>query len=208
MLILQILLHCIRAYLMKVILSSNFSEQHSDIPKILVKAGADLIIQSKVLEVILQASPLGFPLAVVDSSGITPFWAALEAAKFSAAQLLLRSGANINESTPDADASCLRLVVKNGLTSTVDRLCKLGEQFHLSDPETGLPPIWTALSNDDYASVFVANECDMGGNSVNSDRNCIESSLLRVVDANDQNAAVFLIKNGCQKNCFIVEAFC
>uniref|UniRef100_A0A914P5B3 Uncharacterized protein n=1 Tax=Panagrolaimus davidi TaxID=227884 RepID=A0A914P5B3_9BILA len=85
-----------------------------------------------------------------------------------------------------ADASCLRLVVKNGLTSTVDRLCKLGAQLDLSDPETGLPPIWMALSNDDYASVFVANECDMGGNSVNSDRNCIESSLLRVVDANDQ----------------------
>uniref|UniRef100_A0A914YGV6 FYVE-type domain-containing protein n=1 Tax=Panagrolaimus superbus TaxID=310955 RepID=A0A914YGV6_9BILA len=240
----------LHTYLMKVIPSSGITEQHSDILKLLVKAGADLSIRettsgltplhlavqkdSKVLEVILEAAPLGLPLGIVDDTGRTPFWAALEAAKFPAAQLLLRSGANINENTPQgtpilikaieskrddiirflldnkADAgvssvegaSCLRLAVKNGLTSTVDRLCKLGAQLDLPDPETGLPPIWMALANDDYAtaSVLVANGCNMEGYSINSEGNCFESLLLRAVDANDQKAAAFLIKNGCDVN--------
>ena len=240
----------LHTYLMKTIQNLGMAEQQADILKLLVKAGADLSIREassgftplhlavqkdpKVLEVILESAPVGLPLAVADASGRTPFWAALESAKFPAAQMLLRSGANINENTPEgtpilikaieskrddiirflldnkADAgvsstegaSCLRLAVKNGLTSTVDRLCKLGAQLDLPDPETGLPPIWTALSNDDYAtaSVLVANGCNMDGIAPNSEDSCLESLLLRAVDANDQKAAVFLIKNGCDVN--------
>lgn len=214
-----------------------------------MNAGADLSIKEKfsgltplhlavqkdaVLEILLQAVPNGLKLDVVDEIGRTPLWCALESNKYQSAQLLLKSGANINEKTPDgtpilikaiqlrrddiirflldnkADtgvtssngADCLRLAVSQGLTSTVDYLCKLGAQLNSPDPETKLPPIWTALSNDDYATaaVLIANGCDTEGYAPNSENTCLESMLLRAVDMNDQKAAVFLIKNGCNVN--------
>jgi len=149
--------------------------------QLLLKAGAN----------INEKTPEGTPILIK----------AIESKRDDIIRFLLDNKADAGVTSSNG-ADCLRLAVSQGLTSTVDHLCKLGAQLDSPDPETKLPPIWTALTRDDYAtaSVLIANGCDVEGYAPNSENSCLETMLLRAVDMNDQKAAVFLIKNGCNVN--------
>ncbi|KAL3108581.1 hypothetical protein niasHT_015503 [Heterodera trifolii] len=96
----------------------------------------------------------------------------------------------------------LNLAVQNGLTSTVDQLCKLGANLNHPNPLNGLIPLWTALENGDFgtAEVLIAHGADTEGLCANDEQTMDETLLHRAIDKNNQKAAVFLIKSGCNVN--------
>lgn len=86
--------------------------------------------------------------------------------------------------------------MKQGLTSTVDYLCKLGANLDYPNPDTNLPPLWTALERNYYgtAEVLVGHGCDLEGWAFSEDSTLEETLLHRAIDKCNQKAAVFLIK--------------
>lgn len=99
--------------------------------------------------------------------------------------------------------TCLNLAVEQGLTPTVDYLCKLGANLNHPNPNTGLPPLWTSLERGDYgtAEVLVGHGCDMEGWAMSDDSQLEETLLHRAIDNCNQKAAVFLIKRSVQFCC-------
>lgn len=93
--------------------------------------------------------------------------------------------------------TCLNLAIENGLTPTVDYLCRLGANLNHPNPRTGLIPLWTAIEKSDYgtAEVLIGHGCDTEGwASFSEDLNVEETLLHRAIDESNQKAAVFLIK--------------
>jgi ankyrin repeat protein len=98
-------------------------------------------------------------------------------------------------SSPDG-FTCLNLAVEQGLTPTVDLLCRLGANLNQVNPRTGLVPLWTALEKADFgtAEVLVSNGCDVEGWAPNLEDTLDQSLLHRAIDTSNRKAAVFLIK--------------
>lgn len=94
------------------------------------------------------------------------------------------------------------MAVEFSLIDTVRCLCKLGVNLNLKDPVTGLPPVWTAIENGslDIARVLVEHGCDLIGWSVREDGICEQNMLHRAIEYNLSDAAIFLIKSGCDMN--------
>uniref|UniRef100_A0A914GXB1 Ankyrin repeat and FYVE domain-containing protein 1 n=1 Tax=Globodera rostochiensis TaxID=31243 RepID=A0A914GXB1_GLORO len=126
---------------------------------------------------------------------------AIAAKRDDISKFLLANKAIAAVTSPDGFTP-LNLAVQNGLTSTVDQLCKLGANLNHPNPLTGLIPLWTALENEDFgtAEVLTSHGADTEGLSPNDEQTLDETLLHRAIDKNNQKAAVFLIKSGCNVN--------
>ncbi|XP_055377542.1 rabankyrin-5 [Condylostylus longicornis] len=112
---------------------------------------------------------------------------------------LLDQGADMNELTGEQE-SPLQLAIHCHLPTVVDALC--GRGVSLSAPDNkGDPPLWTALDNDlfDIASVLVKHGVDTDCWGPGPE-DCQQNLLHRAIDENKENAAVFLIKSGCDSD--------
>uniref|UniRef100_A0A183BQX3 ANK_REP_REGION domain-containing protein n=1 Tax=Globodera pallida TaxID=36090 RepID=A0A183BQX3_GLOPA len=152
-----------------------------DIASLLIGAGAD----------INEKSAGAIPLLIK----------AIAAKRDDISKFLLANKAIAAVTSPDGFTP-LNLAVQNGLTSTVDQLCKLGANLNHPNPLTGLIPLWTALENEDFgtAEVLTSHGADTEGLSPNDEQTLDETLLHRAIDKNNQKAAVFLIKSGCNVN--------
>lgn len=98
------------------------------------------------------------------------------------------------------------MAIENGLTPTVDYLCRLGANLNHPNPRTGLIPLWTAIEKGEYgtAEVLVGHGCDTEGWAPTHDDPNVEETLLhRAIDQSNQKAAVFLIKRYKKEKSFV-----
>uniref|UniRef100_A0A915DVL8 Ankyrin repeat and FYVE domain-containing protein 1 n=1 Tax=Ditylenchus dipsaci TaxID=166011 RepID=A0A915DVL8_9BILA len=127
---------------------------------------------------------------------------AIQAKRDDITRFLLDNKAIAAVTSPDG-FTCLNLAVEEGLTPTVDYLCKLGANLNHPNPKTKLIPLWTALQKGDYgtAEVLVGHGSDTEGWAPSDEQSVEEETLLhRAIDQCNQKAAVFLIKSGCNVN--------
>lgn len=108
---------------------------------------------------------------------------------------LLANGADMDALTGEQESPLL-LAIRCRLPTVVDALCTAGVSF--SDSRGGDPPLWTALAADllDIASVLVKHGVDTDGWSTGPD-GCQQTLLHRAIDVNNETAAVFLVRSGC-----------
>ena len=98
----------------------------------------------------------------------------------------------------EAGETPLELSIRKSLTSVADCLCRKGADLsHTSGPD---PPLWQALQSDqDLASVLVRHGVDTDGWGEGPD-GCHQTLLHRAIDENNEDAACFLIRSGCDLN--------
>lgn len=111
---------------------------------------------------------------------------------------LLGQGADMDALTGDQE-SPLQLAIHCKLADVVDRLCDAGVSFCAPpDNRGGDPPLWSALAADlmDIAAVLVKHGVDTDCWSPGPD-GCQQTLLHRAIDENNEAAAVFLVRSGC-----------
>lgn len=112
------------------------------------------------------------------------------------AVFLLEQGADMNALTADQE-SPLQLAIHCRLETVVEALCARGVALSAPDNK-GDCPLWLALESgqENVASVLVKHGVDTDSWSQGTD-DCIQTLLHRAIDENNEFAAVFLIKAGC-----------
>lgn len=113
------------------------------------------------------------------------------------AVFLLKQGADMNALTGEQE-SPLQLAIHSKLPTVVDALCSQGVSLCAPDNKAD-PPLWIALSVElhDIAAVLVRHGVDTDCWSLGPE-GCQQTLLHRAIDENITNAAVFLIKSGCE----------
>lgn len=109
---------------------------------------------------------------------------------------LLNQGSDMNALTAEQE-SPLQLAIHCRLPQVVDTLCIKG--VALSAPNNkGDCPLWSALESDqeEIAAVLVKHGVDTDCWGPGPE-NCLQTLLHRAIDENNEVAAVFLIRNGC-----------
>lgn len=109
---------------------------------------------------------------------------------------LLEQGADMNALTVDQE-SPLQLAIHCRLEAVVDYLCTRG--VSLSAPNNkGNCPLWCALESEqeNIASVLVKHGVDTDCWSPGPD-GCLQTLLHRAIDENNEYAAIFLVRSGC-----------
>ncbi|VDK60661.1 unnamed protein product [Anisakis simplex] len=156
----------------------------------------------------------------VDRNGVPLLLRAIAKKHDNAAVFLLKNGADPTVRMPESK-NCLELAVECGLLETVRCLCKSGANLDWRDPLTGLPPLWSAVSQAaseliclirwfeilcwwkildsfigsfDVAAVLVEHGCDTNGWAYSDDRTYTQTLLHRAIDLNLTDAAIFLIQ--------------
>lgn len=111
---------------------------------------------------------------------------------------LLAQGADMDALTGDQE-SPLQLAIHCKLAAVVDALCDAGVSFCApADNRGGEPPLWSALAADlpDIAAVLVKHGVDTDSWAPGPD-GCQQTLLHRAIDENNETAAVFLVRSGC-----------
>lgn len=109
---------------------------------------------------------------------------------------LLNQGADMNALTAEQE-SPLQLAIHCRLPNVVDALCSKG--VSLSAPNNkGDCPLWSALESgqEEIGTVLVKHGVDTDCWSTGPE-GCLQTLLHRAIDENNETAAIFLIKNGC-----------
>lgn len=157
-------------------LSLAMSLRHNDLVPLLIKGGADVNARNGQDLTLLHQ-------AIIKESPET-------------AVFLLEQGADMNALTADQE-SPLQLAIHCRLEAVVEALCSRG--VSLSAPNNkGDCPLWCALESeqDNIASVLVKHGVDTDCWSPGPD-GCLQTLLHRAIDENNEFAAVFLIRSGC-----------
>lgn len=157
-------------------LSLAMSLRHNDLVPLLIKGGADVNARNGQDLTLLHQ-------AIIKESPNTAIF-------------LLEQGADMNALTADQE-SPLQLAIHCRLEAVVDALCSRG--VSLSAPNNkGDCPLWCALESEqeNIASVLVRHGVDTDCWSPGPD-GCLQTLLHRAIDENNELAAVFLIKSGC-----------
>ena len=112
------------------------------------------------------------------------------------ALFLLTQGADMNALTADQETP-LQLAIHCRLPEVVDELCTRGVSFSAPNNK-GDCPLWSALESDqiEIASVLVRHGVDTDCWS-SGPEGCLQTLLHRAIDENKEQAAVFLIRSGC-----------
>uniref|UniRef100_A0A182Y4P8 FYVE-type domain-containing protein n=1 Tax=Anopheles stephensi TaxID=30069 RepID=A0A182Y4P8_ANOST len=112
------------------------------------------------------------------------------------AVFLLGQGADMNALTADQE-SPLQLAIHCRLVDVVDALCSRGVSLSAPDNK-GDCPLWSALESEQFeiASVLVRHGVDTDCWGPGPD-GCLQTLLHRAIDENKEQAAMFLIKSGC-----------
>lgn len=113
------------------------------------------------------------------------------------ALFLLNQGADMNALTGDQE-SPLQLAIHCKLPDVVDSLCTRGVSLCAPDNK-GDPPLWSALNAEltEIAAVLVRHGVDTDCWSAGPE-GCLQTLLHRAIDENQEYAAIFLIKSGCE----------
>lgn len=157
-------------------LSLAMSLRRNDLVPLLIKGGADVNARNGQDLTLLHQ-------AIIKESPETAIF-------------LLEQGADMNALTADQE-SPLQLAIHCRLESVVDALCTRG--VSLSAPNNkGDCPLWCSLESEqeNIASVLVKHGVDTDCWSPGPD-GCLQTLLHRAIDENNELAAVFLIKSGC-----------
>lgn len=157
-------------------LSLAMSLRHNDLVPLLIKGGADVNARNGQDLTLLHQ-------AIIKESAET-------------AVFLLEQGADMNALTADQE-SPLQLAIHCRLEPVVEALCTRG--VSLSAPNNkGDCPLWCALESEqeNIASVLVKYGVDTDCWAPGPD-GCLQTLLHRAIDENNELAAVFLIKSGC-----------
>lgn len=109
---------------------------------------------------------------------------------------LLGQGADMNALTAEQE-SPLQLAIHCRLPNVVDALCSRGVALNAPN-DKGDCPLWSALESgqDDIAAVLVKHGVDTDCWGLGPE-GCLQTLLHRAIDENNEPAAVFLIRNGC-----------
>ena len=157
-------------------LSLAMSLRHNELVPLLIKGGADVNARNGQDLTLLHQ-------AIIKESPETAIF-------------LLDQGADMNALTADQE-SPLQLAIHCRLEAVVEALCTRG--VSLSAPNNkGDCPLWCALESEqeNIASVLVKHGVDTDCWSPGPD-SCLQSLLHRAIDENNENAAIFLIRSGC-----------
>lgn len=157
-------------------LSLAMSLRHNDLVPLLIKGGADVNARNGQDLTLLHQ-------AIIKESPET-------------AVFLLEQGADMNALTADQE-SPLQLAIHCRLEPVVEALCTRG--VSLSAPNNkGDCPLWCALESEqeNIASVLVRHGVDTDCWSPGPD-GCLQTLLHRAIDENNELAAMFLIRSGC-----------
>lgn len=157
-------------------LSLAMSLRHNDLVPLLIRGGADVNCRNGMDLTLLHQ-------AIIKESPETAIF-------------LLDQGADMNALTADQE-SPLQLAIHCRLEAVVDSLCSRG--VSLSAPNNkGDCPLWSALETEqeNIASVLVKHGVDTDCWSPGPD-GCLQTLLHRAIDENNEFAAIFLIRSGC-----------
>ena len=152
--------------------------------------------QHSVAQMLINA---GASVNIVDANGLSLLHLAIINGDEENACFLLDHGSDINIATPDGE-QCLQLAVRYQLERVVEELCAKGSDVNIVDKD-GNCLLWTALQleNENIASVLVRHNCDTDFWSPTEDG--LQQTLLhRALDENNDRAACFLIRCGCDIN--------
>lgn len=157
-------------------LSLAMSLRHNDLVPLLIKGGADVNARNGQDLTLLHQ-------AIIKESPETAIF-------------LLEQGADMNALTADQE-SPLQLAIHCRLEAVVEALCSRG--VSLSAPNNkGDCPLWCSLESEqeNIAGVLVRHGVDTDCWSPGPD-GCLQTLLHRAIDENNELAAVFLIRSGC-----------
>jgi rabankyrin-5 len=157
-------------------LSLAMSLRRNDLVPLLIKGGADVNARNGRDETLLHQ-------AIIKESPETAIF-------------LLEQGADMNALTADQE-SPLQLAIHCRLENVVDALCTRG--VSLSAPNNkGDCPLWSALETEqeNIASVLVKHGVDPDCWSPGPEGS-LQTLLHRAIDENNELAAIFLIRSGC-----------
>jgi ankyrin repeat protein len=156
-------------------LSLALNLKHNDLVQTLIKGGSDVNIRNGEMTLLHQA--------IIKESAETAIF-------------LLEQGADINALTGDQE-SPLQLAIHCRLESVVDAL--MSRSASLSSPDI----LWSALESEqeNIASILVKHGIDTDCWSPAPD-GLLQTLLHRAIEENNEYAAVFLIRSGCDLNAY------
>ncbi|XP_054156411.1 rabankyrin-5-like [Oppia nitens] len=141
----------------------------------------------------------GASVNIVDANGYSLLHLAIIDGDVQNSLFLLNHGSDIHFKTPDGE-HCIQLAVKHQLEPVVEELCAKGSDVNVVDSDKNCL-LWNALQleNENIASILVRYQCDTDFWSRAED-GLYETLLHRALDENNEKAACFFIRSGCDIN--------
>ena len=135
---------------------------------------------------------------VTNANGFTLLHSAIMDGDSKGAIFLLNNAADMDMRTSSGETP-LELAIKKGLSEVVDCLCRKGADMSASSSSD--PPLWLALvlKDEEISSVLVRYGVDTDGWGEGPD-GCRQTLLHRSIDENNESAACFLVRAGCDLN--------
>lgn len=173
-------------------LALSIELKQPSIAQMLISAGADVDVRD-------------------DVDGRTLLHKAIMSGDAQSAHFLLEHGADATLKLPPSGQSYLHLAVQHSLPTVVRELCSLDASLRsgkTSSADDSLPLggdciLWDALKifketgSDEIASILVEHGCDVNYWHVCPEGRFKQTLLLRALDENNEGAAVFLVRAGC-----------